>query len=149
MGLFHRMTPEEKFIAKEMKLLEKKEKRTLRFAEYAGILAQSKAAFERTVDLERLNALKRRREGLSDLTERTRIHDACVGLLAVQETEFELATARNAADFEQAEKNIKKLLGKLYYIASRTPSPKRNIKPISERILKTERNRSPFQNAPK
>jgi hypothetical protein len=128
MGLFHRMTPEEKFIAKEMKLLEAREKRTLRFAEYAGILAQSKAAFERTIDVERLNALKRRKEGLSDITERSRIHDACVGLLAVQETEFELASARNASDFKQAEKNIKKLLGKLYYIASPDALSKKEYK---------------------
>ncbi len=128
MGLFHKKTAEEKFIAKEMKILEAKEKRTLKFAEYAGLLAQSKAAFERTLDIERLNALKRRKEGLSDITERSRIHDACIGLLAVQETEFELASARNAADFKQAEKNIKKLLGKLYYIASPDALSKKEYK---------------------
>lgn len=117
MSFFKQKTAEEKYIEKEMRALEQREKRAMRLAQYGGVLGGCRDAFERTISIERLNALKRRRENLSDATQKVRIHDACVGLLAVQEAEFELSSAQSARDEVTAQRSMKRLLSKLYRLS--------------------------------
>ena len=114
MSLFHRKTPEEKFIAAEMKKLEERTNRSITLANYAGVLEAVKASYEKVISLERLAALKRRKARVGDDVQKQRIHDACVGLLAVQEAEFELSSIQSARDFNAAQKDVEKLLRKMF-----------------------------------
>ena len=116
MSIFHRKTPEEKFIAAEMKKLEERTNRSITLAKYAGILEASKNTYKKVIELERLAALKRRKARVGDDTQKLRIHDACVGLLAVQEAEFELDSIQSAADFNAAQKDVTKLLRRMYWM---------------------------------
>jgi hypothetical protein len=114
MSLFHRKTPEEKFIAAEMKKLEERTNRSITLANYAGVLEAAKASYEKVISLERLAALRRRKARVGDDVQKQRIHDACVGLLAVQEAEFELSSIQSARDFNAAQKDVEKLLRKMF-----------------------------------
>ena len=116
MGLFSHETKEERFIKKQMKLLEDKTKRTLVLAEYSGSLQSSKSAFDQTIRTERLNALERRERQMGDSMQKQMIHDASVGLLAIQEAEFELRSLYNLQELGAAQKQIDSVLRKMYRI---------------------------------
>ncbi len=116
MALFKRKTPEEKFIAKEMKKIEDRTKRTLTLSEYAGTLAKCRAIYEKEITLSTLDVRKRRKTGISDSAAKKRIHDSCVALLAIEEAEIELGSVQAAKDFKDAQKSLRRVLRKLYYI---------------------------------
>ena len=116
MPLFKIKSKEERFIAKEMKKLAEKTSRTVRIGEYAGTLALCRQAFTQTITSERLNALERRRKYLSDAVQKTLIHDSVVGLLAVEEAEYELRSVQNIQNLETAQKDLYRVLRKLYRI---------------------------------
>lgn len=116
MSLFKHETKEEKFIKKQMKILEDKTKRTLSLAEYSGTLALCKSAFERTIQAERLNALARREQQMGDSMQKQMIHDSVIGLLAVQEAEFELKSLSNVQDLNAAQGQLEGVLRKMYRI---------------------------------
>ncbi len=70
-----------------------KEKEKARFndkIECARQLAKSKASFEHTIMIERLNARDRKNRGLSCAAERQRLYDASIGMLLIEEAEYQL-----------------------------------------------------------
>lgn len=116
MGIFSHETKEERFIKKQMKLLEDKTKRTLCLAEYSGSLQHCKSSFQQTIRTERLNALERRQRQMGDSMQKKMIHDSAVGLLAIQEAEFELRSLYNVQELAAAQKQIDAVLRKMYRI---------------------------------
>ena len=85
---------------------DRSEKQSMKIAEYYGILGMCKETFEKTITTERLNALERREKRVGDASQKARIHDAAVGLLAIEETELELQSAALASDFQRAQKKL-------------------------------------------
>lgn len=116
MSLFSKETKEERFIRSQLKKLEDKTKRTLILAEYSGSLALSKSAFQQTITTERLNALQRRERQMADSMQKQMIHDAVIGLLAIEEAEFELRSLYNMQDLQAAQKQISSVLSKMYRV---------------------------------
>ena len=72
-------------------------KLNMTIAEQYGALASCRDTFERVIAMDRLNALERREKRIGDAAQKSRIHDAAVGLLAVEELELELQGAGQAA----------------------------------------------------
>lgn len=128
MGLFSKKTKEELYIEKEMKKVKKDTDLAIAIAEYAAKLAGSKDVFERTITLERLNVLERRKNRVSDAACKERIHDAAVGLLAVQEAEFELRSVSNARELESAMKSLEKVLKCMYRLDPGTSITKGEVR---------------------
>lgn len=116
MSLFSKETNEERFIKAQLKKLEDKTKRTLILAEYSGSLALSKSAFQQTITTERLNALERRERQMGDSMQKQMIHDSVIGLLAIEEAEFELRSLYNMQDLHAAQKQITSVLSKMYRV---------------------------------
>lgn len=119
---------EERFINREMKKLKKRTNRTMTVANYAGNLERCKMIFGQTIASERLVALERRKNNLSDQMQMARIRDAAVGLLAVQEVEMELKSVESAQDLAYAEKSMKKMLGKIYRMNHYLSITKKDLK---------------------
>lgn len=145
--LFKKKTAEELYIEKEMKNLKKEKELAVAVAGYAGKLAGCRDTFEKTITLERLNVLERRKNRISDAAPKERIHDAAVGLLAVQEAEFELRTVSNTKELENAMKSLEKVLKCMHRLDSNTSITARNLKDsrglefddTSEPVLYSER----------
>ena len=72
-------------------------KLNMTIAEQYGALASCRDTFERVIAMDRLNALERREKRIGDAAQKSRIHDAAVGLLAVEELELELQGVRETA----------------------------------------------------
>ena len=119
---------EERFINREMKKLKKRTNRTMTVANYAGNLERCKMIFGQTIASERLVALERRKNNLSDQMQMARIRDAAVGLLAAQEVEMELKSVESAQDLAYAEKSMKKMLGKIYRMNHYLSITKKDLK---------------------
>ena len=127
MGLIFK-SAEERFINREMKKLKKRTNRTMTVANYAGNLERCKMIFGQTIASERLVALERRKNNLSDQMQMARIRDAAVGLLAAQEVEMELKSVESAQDLAYAEKSMKKMLGKIYRMNHYLSITKKDLK---------------------
>ena len=127
MGLIFK-SAEERFINREMKKLKANQNRTLKVAQYAGNLERCRMIFEQTIASERLMALERRKNNMSDQMQLARIRDAAVGLLAVQEVGMELRSVESAQDLAAAEKTMKKMLGKIYRMNHYLSITKKDLK---------------------
>ena len=116
MSLFKHETKEEKFIKKQMKILEDKTNRTICLAEYGGSLELCKVAFEQTIRSETINARERRQQHIGDSMQKKMIYDAVIGLLAVEEADFELRSLHNIQTLDEAKGQINDVLRKMYRI---------------------------------
>ena len=116
MGLFNKILgrdDRESEITRHMKELDRKGERTLAIAEATAKLEECKAFFERVIRTERLNALERRDRRIGDATQKARIHDAAVGLLAVEEAQLEMRSVTNAEEFGRCMKMLQSVLGQM------------------------------------
>lgn len=102
------MGKSEEQILKEsiQKEVEKNRKQGMDVAECFALLSSCRDTFERTIRTERLNVLERRERRLGDAAQKSRIHDAAVGLIAVEEAEIELRGAVQASEMEKARKKM-------------------------------------------
>ena len=85
-------------------------KLNMTIAEQYGALASCRDTFERVIAMDRLNALERREKRIGDAAQKSRIHDAAVGLLAVEELELELQGAGQAVDLAKAQKRMTSII---------------------------------------
>ena len=106
----------------------KKSKRSIDIAEYAALLETSKNTFERTIRIERLNALERREKRIGDASQKSRIHDAAVGLIAIENAEIELRSAAQAGDFADAKKKLGYVVRQINKLDPYTDISKKDIK---------------------
>lgn len=79
---------------------------TQEMAKYSAALERAREVFQQTIDQERLNVLERRRKRMGDAAQKLRIHDAAVGLIAIQEAEMDLKSAVHAKDMTSAKKKL-------------------------------------------
>ncbi len=114
--VFGKKTKEELFIENEMKKLENRINRSICMAEYAGSLAQCKAAFQQTIMSEAASARQRRSHHIGDSVQKQQIHDAVVGILAVEEAGYELKSLENIQDMNAARDMLNSALRKMYKI---------------------------------
>lgn len=131
-GVFSGKTPEELYAESVLKEISRRESRAKMVAEMAGQLDQCKRAFRTDIQTSRLSALRRRQAHLTDNAEKERIRDDVIGLLAVEEAEFDLNSIATAQDMERAMKRLSGLLRQMYRM-------NRNIS-VTSKELKESRN---------
>ncbi len=131
-SVFSGKTPEELYAESILKEIRQRENRTKMIAEMAGQLNQCKRAFSTDIQTSRLSALRRRQAHLSDNAEKERIRDDVIGLLAVEESEFDLNSIATAQDMERAMKRLSGILRHMYRM-------NRNIS-VTSKDLKESRN---------
>ena len=90
------------------------ENRTKILAEMSSQLGMCERKFENIIRISRLNAIQRRAAQVGDASEKKRIHDAVVGLLAVQEARFELSSITTSQDLEYSMKRLSSILRQMY-----------------------------------
>lgn len=130
MGIFNRKQKDEYTakILKNLKELEKNSKHSLMIAEYGKALGISEQRFHETIALERLNALERRERHIGDYVQKERIHDAAVGLLAIEEARFELRSVSNAQEFNKAIKRLEFVLRHMQRMDSNVSITKKELR---------------------
>lgn len=99
-------------------------KLNMTIAEQYGALASCRDTFERAMD--RLNALERREKRIGDAAQKSRIHDAAVGLLAVEELELELQGAGQAVDLAKAQKRMTSIIRQVHHLDSQSEITKKD-----------------------
>ena len=91
-NVFSTKTPEQIYaenVAREIKQLGD---RTKVMVEMSSQLGMCERKFKNIIQDSRINAIRRRADQVGDVSEKKRIHDAVIGLLAVQEARFELSS---------------------------------------------------------
>ena len=88
--------------------------RTKMLAEMSGQLGMCERNFKNIIRVSRINAIRRRAAQVGDASEKRRIHDAVVGLLAVQEARFELSSITTSQDLEYSMKRLSSILRQMY-----------------------------------
>lgn len=119
---------EQIFKEKVRKEADKKAKKSMTVAEYYAILGTCKDTFERTIRTERLNVLERRERRVGDAKQKSRIYDAAVGLIAIEEAEIELRGAVQASDLAKAKKKLGFVVRQIGKINPDTSISKKEIK---------------------
>ena len=80
-------------------------------------LARCKQYFESVVRNESFNARKRAERRMPAGDQKDRIHDAVVGLLAVEEVTMDLKSIRSALELEEACKRMSKVMWKMLFMS--------------------------------
>lgn len=101
-------------------------KLNMTIAEQYGALASCRDTFERVIAMDRLNALERREKRIGDAAQKSRIHDAAVGLLAVEELELELQGAGQAVDLAKAQKRMTSIIRQVHRLDSQSEITKKD-----------------------
>ncbi|MCD7919578.1 MAG: hypothetical protein LUG45_05800 [Clostridiales bacterium] len=112
--IFSRPSPEDAFVDKTVKKIRQRQEHAQTIAAYAAQLEECRLFFQHTVDSSRLNVLRRREARVSDAMEKERIHDAVIGLLAVEEAKLDLSSISSAKDMDYAMRNLEKILRQMY-----------------------------------
>lgn len=99
-------------------------KLNMTIAEQYGALASCRDTFERVIAMDRLNALERREKRIGDAAQKSRIHDAAVGLLAVEE--LELQGAGQAVDLAKAQKRMTSIIRQVHRLDSQSEITKKD-----------------------
>ena len=110
------------------KEIDKKARENMSIAEYYAILGSCKNSFEKTIRVERLNVLERREKKIGDASQKSRIHDAAVGLVAIEEAEIALKSAAQVSDMADAKKKLGFVIRQLGKLDPNTPISKQNLK---------------------
>lgn len=119
---------EQIFKEKVRKDIDKKAKQSMSVAEYYSILGSCKDTFETTIRVERLNALERRERRIGDAKQKSRIYDAAVGLIAIEEAEIELRGTVQASDLAKAQKKLGFVVKQIGKINPDTSISKKDLK---------------------
>ncbi len=128
-NIFSKRSPEEVYIDKTMKRIRQRQEHAQTIAAYAAQLEECRLFFQHTVDSSRLNVLRRREARVSDAMEQERIHDAIIGLLAVEEAKLDLSSISSAKDMDYAMRNLEKILRQMYRMnASSTSLTKKELR---------------------
>lgn len=113
-NVFSTKTPEQIYAEGVLKDIRHLENRTKILAEMSSQLGMCERKFENIIRISRLNAIQRRAAQVGDASEKKRIHDAVVGLLAVQEARFELSSITTSQDLEYSMKRLSSILRQMY-----------------------------------
>lgn len=113
-NVFSTKTPEQIYAEKVEREIKHLGDRTKMVAEMSGQLGMCERSFENIIRVSRRNAIRRRAAQVGDASERKRIHDAVVGLLAVQEARFELSSITTSQDLERSMKRLGSILRQMY-----------------------------------
>lgn len=82
--------------------------------EMSSQLGMCERKFKNIIQDSRINAIRRRADQVGDVSEKKRIHDAVIGLLAVQEARFELSSITSSQDLERSMKRLSSILRQMY-----------------------------------
>ncbi len=110
------------------KEIDKKAQENMSIAEYYAILGSCKDSFEKTIRVERLNALERRDKRIGDASQKSRIHDAAVGLVAIEEAEIALKSVAQVSDLADAKKKLGFVVRQLGKLDPNASLSKKNLK---------------------
>lgn len=92
--------------AKDYKATEKrlaaKEKRQLQIEECSAVLRDCRATFQKSIAVENALAGEMRRKGYDTAKQRTRVREAAIGILVVDQALFELQSINSEADLNSA-----------------------------------------------
>lgn len=113
-NVFSTKTPEQIYAEKVEREIKQLGDRTKVLVEMSSQLGICERRFENIIQVSRRNAIRRRAAQVGDASEKKRIHDAVVGLLAVQEARFELSSITTSQDLERSMKRLSSILRQMY-----------------------------------